>query len=165
MGGRRLATGDLPGFTLIELVVVVALLGILLVLTLPSYTNYASNQRAVAAAQTLAADLRVARQEAVTRRATITATFVADDDACHQAPRTSRQSIASYAILHGDTVIKRTCFPPDVVWSPFPPISLAFQSVGSPRAGAIITVRSALTGREHAVTVAAESGAVTDAPR
>ena len=170
MTGRRFATGDRPGFTLLELVVVVALLGLLAVLVVPSYTHFASNQRMVGVAQTLVADLRVARQEAVTRRATITVTFAGDDGTCHQAvgsPRAPapRSAIASYTIRLDTTVIKRTCLPPDVAWSPHPPRDVAFRSVGTPTAAVALTVRSLRTGKGHEVAVAAESGAVTDAPR
>jgi len=171
VSGQRFASGNRSGFTLLELVVVVALVGLLAVLVLPSYTHFASNQRMAATAQMLVADLRVARQEAVTRRATITVTFAADDGACPQALGGSqrapapRSAIASYTILLDAVVIKRTCLPPDVAWWPHPPHDLAFRSVGTAAAAAAVTVRSLRTGRGHEVSVAAESGAVTDAPR
>jgi len=147
----------LTGFTLLETVMVLALVGILVVMVLPSYSNYASNQRALATARTLASDLRVARQEAVTRRATIAVTFAASDASC--LPRTAA---ASYAVTHASSVIKRTCFPADVEWSPLPTGSLMFRSVGAPQAGTTLTVRSTRTGKRHVVTVAAETGAVID---
>lgn len=143
---------------------VLALLGLLIVLAVPSYLDYTSNQRLIAAAQTLAADLRMARQEAVTRRATVTVTFTAEDGACRPA-RASVAAIASYAVLHGTTVIKRACLSADLGWAPGSPRAAAFRSVGTALAPATVAVRSRRTGREHAVTVAAESGAVTDAAR
>lgn len=177
MGGRRLATAHRSGFTLLELMVVVALVGLLAVLALPSYTNYASNQRLVASAHTLVADLRAARQEAVTRRAMITVSFAADDPACHQAPAAPQSgtrggsppapvfAIASYAVLLDTALIKRTCLPPDIGWVRPLPARLAFQSVGTAAAAATVIVRSLRTGKTHEVSVAAESGVITDAPR
>jgi type IV fimbrial biogenesis protein FimT len=164
VGGRRRARADRSGFTLVELVVVLALLGLLIVLAVPAYISYISNQRLIAAAQTLVADLRMARQEAVTRRATVIVTFAVADAAC-LAARAPASASASYTVHYGTTVIKRTCLPADLGWGADSPRAAAFQSVGTAVAPATVTVRSQRTGREHAVTVAAESGAVTDAPR
>lgn len=141
---------------------VLALLGLLIALSLPSYLDYTSNQRLIGAAQTLVADLRMARQEAVTRRATVTVTFAAADGACRPA---RAPAIASYAVVHSTTVIKRTCLPADLGWAPGSPRTAVFRSVGTALAPAAVKMRSQRTGREHAVTVAAENGAVTDAPR
>ncbi len=155
MTRTRRADADRAGFTLLETVVVVALVGVILVVTLPSYSSYASNQRTLAAAHTLAADLRTARQEAVTRRAPITVSFAGRDGACGAG------SGGSYAMTHGGSVLKRVCFPDDVEWSPAPAAPLVFESAGAPRIGASLMVRSARTDERHWVTVAADSGAVT----
>ncbi len=152
----RASDADRPGFTLVETVVVLALVGIILVIALPSYSNYASNQRTLAAARTLASDLGVARQEAVTHRAPVTVRFAAHDSLCRL-----RASVASYTLSTASSVIKRTCFPEDVEWSPLPAGGLIFRSVGTPQAGMTLTVRSTRTGERHAVTVAAETGAIS----
>ncbi|MGH7754577.1 MAG: pilus assembly FimT family protein, partial [Gemmatimonadales bacterium] len=52
------------GFTLVEVTIVLAILGLLLGLGVPSYLNSGSNHQVRAAAQTLASDLDAARQEA-----------------------------------------------------------------------------------------------------
>lgn len=59
------------GFTLIEVVVVTAIVGILLALGLSSYGQYISNARVRAAAQTFLAGLQNARSEAVRRNANV----------------------------------------------------------------------------------------------
>ena len=74
------------GVSYLETVLVFVLVSIVLGIGLPSYRNYTSNQRALVAARTLASDLRVAQQEAVTRRADITVSFSAADAACANAP-------------------------------------------------------------------------------
>ncbi|MCE9569429.1 MAG: GspH/FimT family pseudopilin [Rhodocyclales bacterium] len=53
------------GFSLIEMVVVVVIMGILLGLGLPSYRTYMANQRIVASAEVFMTGLQMARAEAV----------------------------------------------------------------------------------------------------
>lgn len=53
------------GFTLVEMVVVMAILAVLLGLGMPSYRTYMANQRVSAAAEVFMAGLQMARAEAV----------------------------------------------------------------------------------------------------
>ncbi|MGH2375195.1 MAG: GspH/FimT family pseudopilin [bacterium] len=151
---RRLAAGR-SGFTLLETAVVLALVGLILVAALPSYSNFVSNQRLEATARVVTSDLRVARQEAVTRRAPIAIGFAAADGGCTPAA-------ASYTLFHGPLVLKRTCLPGDVEWAPVPAVRLVIQSVGIPQAGMTLTMRSARTGARRSVAISADSGAVDD---
>lgn len=148
------------GFSLLEMVVVLAIAGFLLSVVLPTYSNYASNQRTLAAARTLASDLRAAQQEAVTRRAEITVTFSSADAAC-----TSGGAHASYTITQGAAVIKRTCISSDVEWAPQPEAPVTFQSTGAAPVGATLTMRSARTSTRHTVTIQPGTGAVSDGMR
>jgi prepilin-type N-terminal cleavage/methylation domain-containing protein len=141
------------GFSLLELVVVVAIAGSLLALSVPGYLNRASNERAVTAARTLAADLRTAQQEAVARRGDVSVSFSSSDQGC-----------ASYVMAGPSGLIKRACLPADVEWAP-QPAKLTFHSVGVPSGGLHATLRSARTGRQYTVSVSAETGAVTDDTR
>ena len=154
---RKAPSGhDEAGFSYLETVVVFVLVGIVLTIGLPSYRRYTSNQRALIAARTLASDLRVAQQEAVTRRADVTVSFVAADADCGSGP--------SYAVAEGATTLKHYCLPQDVTWASSPS-PLAWDPTGTPGAGATLTVRSGLTGRTHNVWVAAQTGAITDDTR
>lgn len=153
---RRLHAGR-SGFTVLETVVVLALVGLLLAAALPSYSNLVSNQRLEAAGRLIASDLRVARQEAVTRRARVEIGFAAADGDCAPAA-------ASYTVTQGPRVLKRTCLPGTIEWAPVPAVRLVIQSVGIPQTGMMLTVRSARTGARRSVTISAESGAV-DGPR
>jgi len=145
------------GFALLEAVIALSLLAIILTIVLPSYLHYASDQRALAVARTLASDLRVAEQEAVTRRAAVTVTFPLADVTCPGG------SVASYVLREGETVIKRACFPSDVAWSLSRAGRTEFQPTGAPRAGLTLAVQSIRTGKRFAVTVAGGTGVVTDA--
>lgn len=155
---RRLS-GHQTGFSLLESLIVVSLLGIVLSIALPSYSRYASNQRARAAADTLASDLMVAQQEAITRRATVTVSFAAHDASC------PGEGAASYRLGLPSTVIKRVCFPPDVVWGARPAGPLVFAPSGRTETATSLAVQSARTGTRFALSVAAETGVVTDATR
>ncbi len=59
------------GFSLIELIVVVALMGIMITMAIPSMGRFLANQQARTSAQTMLATLMYARSEAVKRNATI----------------------------------------------------------------------------------------------
>jgi Tfp pilus assembly protein FimT len=142
----------------LETIVVLAVFGLIVVLAIPSYSRYVSGQRLRTAARRLSADLRVARQEAVTRRGPVLVLFASED------PRCGRDNGASYALATDTSALKRVCFDADIQWDPAAPRPLVFQSAGLPETGLSLTLRSAHTGRRHTVVVAAESGTVsTDA--
>ncbi len=153
---RGQATSERPGFTLIETMVVLAILAILLGVGVPSYLNHNSNQRLRMTVRTLVSDLHVARQEAVTRRSAITVTFSPADKSCPPSP-----AAASYTLLQGATPVKHVCFPADIRWLSLPPAGLAFGSTGGSPTGARLQVRSARTGTAYTVSVSAETGVIT----
>ncbi|MGH2452280.1 MAG: GspH/FimT family pseudopilin [bacterium] len=143
-------------FTLVEVLVVLAIGALLLGLGLPSYLDYGSNQRVRTAARTLASDLQAARQEALKRRATVTVRFSSADSSCEGAGRT-----ASYTITQTAAPIKRTCLQRNVAWVSLPQGNLVFQSTGAVPAGMMLRLRSLRTGATHTVGVTAETGVIT----
>ncbi len=146
------------GFSLLETLIVLSVLGIVLAVALPSYTGYASTQRARAAAHVLASDLRVAQQEAMTRRGAITVAFLAADASCSGTP-------PSYVIGDPRAAIKRACLPTDVTWSPQPSRPIVFQPTGTSDTAATLSVESRRSGRRFTVSVAERTGVVTEAER
>jgi prepilin-type N-terminal cleavage/methylation domain-containing protein len=66
------------GFTLLELIVVVTIVGILLGLAAPSFVDFLRNNRMAAAANDLLTAVNVARTEAIKRREPVTICAVAD---------------------------------------------------------------------------------------
>lgn len=67
---------SIGGFTLIELMVTVAIAAILLTVGVPSFREFIANQRAKTAAQALFTDLTFARSEAIKRNGSVVVTPV-----------------------------------------------------------------------------------------
>ena len=75
MNASALTRRRLRGFTLIELMVVVALAAIVLSLAAPSFTGFLAKKRVEGVMTELATDLQYARSEAVSRNAPVRITF------------------------------------------------------------------------------------------
>lgn len=81
LGPARRRGGAARGFTVIELMVVVALVAVILALAAPSMYDYLVRQRVAGVAAELMTDLQFARTEAVTRNRNVWVTFRTDDAA------------------------------------------------------------------------------------
>ena len=77
------------GFTLIELMVVVALAAVLVALTAPSFSNFLSKRRVEGIVAELATDLQYARSEAVARNQNVSVTFGTNCYVIHLSSATS----------------------------------------------------------------------------
>ncbi|WP_265944223.1 GspH/FimT family pseudopilin [Dechloromonas sp. A34] len=73
---------SVSGFTLIELMIAVALLGILLTLAMPSFSDMIRRMRIESAANSLSVALATARSEAVKRGRNISVCKSANSSAC-----------------------------------------------------------------------------------
>lgn len=71
------------GFTLIELMVTIAIAAILLTVGVPSFVSTVQNNRMVASLNDLVTDLNLARSEAVTRGVRVTACRSSDGQTCN----------------------------------------------------------------------------------
>lgn len=85
------------GFTTVELMVSVAVLGLLMLVTVPAFAGLVGRLRLTGAANELAADLQYARSESVRRRAEVTLAPLDDE--------------SGYRITSGDEVVKQVDFP------------------------------------------------------
>jgi prepilin-type N-terminal cleavage/methylation domain-containing protein len=73
------------GLTLMELMVTVAILGILVALAVPSFNSFLAKGRLSGAAEALAQDLQLARSEALRRNAEVTISFSSGTAWCYGA--------------------------------------------------------------------------------
>lgn len=72
---RSMPGASRRGFTLVELMIVIVVLGIVSMLGVPSFTRVMANNAVKGAANEAYADLQYARSESVQRNATVTVTF------------------------------------------------------------------------------------------
>ena len=153
---RRRLAGH-AGFSALEIVVALAVVALLIGLALPTYLNHASNQRVLAEAQTLIADLRLTQQQALTRRIAIAVNAERADLACPN-------SAASYTLVASEEVVRRVCLSDGVAWAERPTATFMFESMGVPSSGATFALRSVRTGRTHTVTVTPGGEISADSP-
>jgi type IV fimbrial biogenesis protein FimT len=74
--GHFLSLRCLGGFTLIEAMLTLAVLGVLFVMAIPSFGNMIEKRRVMAAAEAIYSDLRWARSESIKRNIGVRVTFV-----------------------------------------------------------------------------------------
>jgi type IV fimbrial biogenesis protein FimT len=120
--GRR-ALPPARGFTVLELVVTVTLLGILLVAALPSFGGWTRNAKARSAAEALQNGMRTAQAEAVRRNRQVVFSLTAD-----------QPSLTAAAAANGSNWVIRTVAVPGE-----DPIFVQGGSLGATTAGVGIT--------------------------
>jgi type IV fimbrial biogenesis protein FimT len=100
MNGRR--HHPMRGFTLVELMVTLAVAAVLSMLAAPSFSAMYSNLRVQGMASELAADLQYARSEAVRRRADVQ--LASDADGLGYAIRTGTETVKSVRFSTGVSI-------------------------------------------------------------
>jgi type IV fimbrial biogenesis protein FimT len=78
----RFSKARIKGYTLVELFVAIAVLGILLTLAIPVYQNFVANNRATTQVNQLVAAINLARSEAVKRHNTVILCASSDGKNC-----------------------------------------------------------------------------------
>ncbi|MCQ4295627.1 GspH/FimT family pseudopilin [Pseudomonas stutzeri] len=133
---------DMHGFTLIELMIVLALLAIAVGIAIPNLSRLVANNQIEAQAQTLNSLLQFARSQAVVRRTSISLSNSAND------------WIVANAL--DDTVLRQEALNPDhasVASSLSSPITLTFNANGSAEAARFVVCRDDNPAFAHLITV------------
>jgi prepilin-type N-terminal cleavage/methylation domain-containing protein len=94
------------GFTLLELVIAIAITVVLGALTLPSYNSLLSRQRLLATARDLQADIAFAREEAGRRGQAVYLVFQPGAQWCYAIGSQATADCQGTAVLAGGPVIK-----------------------------------------------------------
>jgi type IV fimbrial biogenesis protein FimT len=109
--GSGTAAGRLPGlacaqsagFTLLEMLIAMAVMGIILTYAVPSMSTFYANQRLIGAAQQVYGHLQQARSEAVARNVTTYVNFAVDGTASWEYGMSSSNSLCDLTVTSPTT--------------------------------------------------------------
>ncbi len=169
---RALGKRHGKGFTLIELMVTVAVLGIVAAIAAPSFGKMISHNRLVSSGNEMIAALQIARTEAISRRATTTFCPSNDGKTCSGAM--GSQWIV-FATKNGEnTSLRSVAANPKLAMKPSANVTggnmritftpSGFVQVGAQRSGTISLCAADVSG-ENAVDITAAVVRITSARR
>jgi type IV fimbrial biogenesis protein FimT len=122
------------GFTLVEVMIVVAILAVVAAIGAPEFSRFIADQRLRATATDLVASLLVARSEAIKRNADVT------------LARSASGWPGGWTVAAGGTEVDRRDLPSGKLDSPSSATNVVFQSTGRPTTAFALELRDAHYG-------------------
>ena len=126
---NNIITFNYPGFTLIELIVVLALFSFLFAFSFPSLAHLRSTFVGKTVVQKISSQIRIAKIEALNNGKTTKIVF---DIARNKYIYTDSSGKSTHSLLPDEVILYRTNFPLN---------TLRFYSTGTPSCGGTITLR------------------------
>jgi type II secretory pathway pseudopilin PulG len=139
----RRAAGE-RGYTTLEPVIVLSLIGILLVMGLPSIRSALAREELDGWARAIVYDIAAGQQAAMTRRTNVTASF---------------QSSAFIIVVYGGGALRSDTLPSHISFGGALQ-AVTFDRRGVPSGDLSITVTSSLAGKTYTITIQQNTGRV-----
>jgi len=128
------ASRTAPGFTIVELLITIAVMGILIMIAMPSFGEWLQNQQLRAGAEASLNGLQVARAEAIRRNLPVQIVFAADSTAWAVTEAASGTAIQSRSQQEGSPNAALAATPAGATTVTFNPLGAATTNIdGSAR--------------------------------
>lgn len=145
-GSRRVCrVRDDRGYTMVELMITLAVLAILLVMAVPSFTSIINTNRLTGQANELVADLQFARAEAIRRNQRVTFCPSTNNTSCAAAGNWANRIITAPTAAGGTEVIRVSAAKPPVQLSGGGTTTIVFRPDGMSRDAAGNLLNATLT--------------------
>ncbi|HVP36863.1 MAG TPA: GspH/FimT family pseudopilin [Terriglobales bacterium] len=148
------------GFSLIEMMIVVVLIGVMAALTVGTFDNFLRKQKLKAAGRDLLSDLRLTRSYAVSRRAQFGVYF--DQNAGQYIVFKDVVNLSNCTYDSGDSVVKTVALPNTLVLNncTFPNTVVVYLSTGSASSSGTVDIYNSDLAKYVRTDVLASTGRV-----